>query len=162
LATCALRKKKDTKGRKAKKTRASTPATTATNQTPPAASDSEATPAVGSIRKRTSKKRSIQYSSEQQAEIVQFVHDYNAKNGRAGQSSASKKYGVSALTISKWLKASGKPAKKKAPGRPGRPTAAAKSQRVAEGIEGTLKRMLEIQTKLDGLRAEYDGLRARL
>lgn len=153
-------RKKNTKGRKAKKASPSFPATAAiapasTAETSSAAPAAITSPAPRSTRKRASKKRSVRYTSELQAEIVQFVHDYNAKNGRAGQASASKKYGVSVLTISKWLKSSGKPAKTKVPGRRGRPRAASPSASASTGIEGTLKRMLEIQTKIDGLRAEF-------
>lgn len=159
-----MRKKKNTKGRKAKKAGATTPAIPNIADTTPSPAAAEATSAPSSTRKRASKKRAVRYSPERQAEILQFVHDYNAKNGRAGQSSAVKKYGVSALTISKWLKSSGKPATKEAHGRPGRPaaTTAAKSVRVAQGVDGTLKRMLEIQTKLGTLQAEYEALKARL
>jgi transposase-like protein len=154
-----MRKKTAPKGRKAKKSSASAPPNADTPTTPPAAAPVTVARPVG---KHTSKSRSTRYPPEQQAEIVKFVHDHNAKHGRAGQASASKKYSVSVLTISKWLKAAGKPLEKKVPGRRGRPRAASRPAGVETGIEGALKRMLEIQMNLGALRAEYEGLRAKI
>jgi transposase-like protein len=151
-----MKKKTKAKGRKAKQVQSPAPVAAATTTAPTVTTRPSAAPLAN---KRASTKRSLRYSPERQAEIIQFVQDYNEKNGRAGQASASKKYGVSALTISKWLKSSRKPAKNKAPSRP---TAAAKAVRKVKGIEGTLKRMLEIQTKLEVLRAEYASLRDSL
>jgi transposase-like protein len=61
----------------------------------------------------------VRYSDAQKNEIVSFVVQYNSKNGRGGQSAAAKKFKVTPLTISAWLKAagvakSGKAAPKKA------------------------------------------------
>lgn len=44
------------------------------------------------------------YTAEEKNEIVAFVQKYNDENGRGGQSTASKKFGISQLTISSWLK----------------------------------------------------------
>ncbi len=57
-----------------------------------------------STKKTTKGKR---YSAEEKKDIVAFVQKYNAENGRGGQSAASKKYGISQLSVSSWLKASG-------------------------------------------------------
>ena len=61
--------------------------------------------------KKAGKKGSAgkRYSDEQKKEIVAFANDYNAANGRGGQSKAAAKYGVSPLTLMAWLKASGSP-----------------------------------------------------
>src|SRR5688572_12618934 len=88
----AMRKKYKTRGRKAKKQTSSAGPTAAA--APLAPTVAETVPAATSqgrqtSKKRASTKRSLRYSPEQQAEIVQFVQDYNAKNGRAGQASAS-------------------------------------------------------------------------
>ena len=50
------------------------------------------------------------YTDTEKQAIVSYVNDFNAKNGRGGQAAAVKKYGVSALTITGWLKTV-KPAK---------------------------------------------------
>jgi transposase len=44
------------------------------------------------------------YTDTEKQEIVSYVNDFNAKNGRGGQASAVKKFGVTALTITGWLK----------------------------------------------------------
>lgn len=64
-------------------------------------------------RKGASKK-GVRYSTEKKQEVVAFVAAYNAKNGRGGQNQAAKKFKLSVLTVSAWLKAAGakKPAKK--------------------------------------------------
>ncbi len=61
----------------------------------------------------------VRYSDAQKKEVVDFVIQYNSKNGRGGQSVASKKFKVTPLTISAWIKAAGvassaKPTAKKA------------------------------------------------
>lgn len=59
----------------------------------------------------TSTKKSIvrgkRYTAEEKSKIVSFVESYNASNGRGGQSAAAKKFGVSQLTVSGWLKGAG-------------------------------------------------------
>lgn len=63
----------------------------------------------------TSKKKDIvrgkRYTAEEKEKVVTFVQDYNAENGRGGQSSAAAKFGISQLTISNWLKNAGVSAK---------------------------------------------------
>jgi transposase-like protein len=67
--------------------------------------------------KKAAKKgdRGVRYSPEEKKSVIDFVEAYNAKNGRGGQNQAAKKYKVSVLTVSAWLKAAGskKPATKK-------------------------------------------------
>lgn len=58
--------------------------------------------------------RGVRYDAAKQQEVVDFVTDYNAGNGRGGQAAAAKKFGITQLTIAGWLKRSGKPAVKKA------------------------------------------------
>jgi transposase-like protein len=64
-------------------------------------------------RKGASKK-GVRYSPEKKQQVVDFVAAYNTKNGRGGQNQAAKKFNLSVLTVSAWLKAAGakKPAKK--------------------------------------------------
>lgn len=45
------------------------------------------------------------YSNKEKAEIIAFVDKVNADKGRGGQSAASKKYKISPLTISSWIRA---------------------------------------------------------
>lgn len=47
------------------------------------------------------------YSDEQKKELTDFVATFNSQNGRGGASVATKKFGVSPLTVSAWLKAAG-------------------------------------------------------
>jgi hypothetical protein len=51
--------------------------------------------------------RGKRYTAEEKSKIVSFVESHNASNGRGGQSAAAKKFGVSQLTVSSWLKGVG-------------------------------------------------------
>lgn len=66
------------------------------------------------VTKAATKKSGVKgkrYTPAEKKEIVDFILEYNAKNGRGGQSRAFEKWGVSQLTIAGWLKKSGaKPA----------------------------------------------------
>ncbi len=59
-------------------------------------------------RKAGKSKKGIRYTPEKKQEVVDFVSSYNAANGRGGQSQAAKKFALSVLTVSAWLKAAGK------------------------------------------------------
>lgn len=54
-------------------------------------------------------KRGKRYSSAQKAKIIAFVEKVNAEKGRGGVAQASRKFGVSQLTIHAWIKKGGKP-----------------------------------------------------
>jgi transposase-like protein len=44
------------------------------------------------------------YTAKEKAEIIAFVDKVNVDKGRGGQSAASKKYKISPLTISSWIR----------------------------------------------------------
>ncbi|GAA5483770.1 hypothetical protein [Haloferula sargassicola] len=44
------------------------------------------------------------YTDAEKQEVIDFVNQVNATKGRGGQSAASKKFKISPLTISGWLK----------------------------------------------------------
>lgn len=52
-------------------------------------------------------KMGVRYTPEQKQEVVKFVQNYNAANGRGGQSQAATKFRLSVITVSAWLKAAG-------------------------------------------------------
>jgi transposase-like protein len=45
------------------------------------------------------------YTAKEKADIIAYVDKVNADKGRGGQSAASKKYKISPLTISSWIRA---------------------------------------------------------
>lgn len=47
------------------------------------------------------------YSPAEKQAVVDYVNQVNAQYGRGGQSAAAKKFSVSVLTVSAWLKAAG-------------------------------------------------------
>lgn len=56
---------------------------------------------------KTAAKVGTRYTAEEKQEVVDFVANYNAENGRGGQSKAAAKFGVSPITVMAWLKAAG-------------------------------------------------------
>ena len=58
-------------------------------------------------------KKGKRYTDEEKQVIIDFVNDYNTANGRGGAANASKKFGVSQLTVGSWLKKGKGGAKKK-------------------------------------------------
>ena len=112
-------------------------------------------------KKKAPGKRGVRYSDSKKAKIVKFVQDYNQANGRGGQAAAVKKYGVSALTISKWSKKDGK-GPQKAPAASKKKAVPTKSASSASSTGAKLKRMIAIQQELSGLRQEFDSLKQSL
>ena len=121
--------------------------------------------------KKAGKSRAgTRYTDEQKKEIIGYANDYNAQNGRGGQSRAAAKYGVSPLTLMAWLKASGAPKKaakkaakkagKKAAKKAGRPAKAAKSGTV-NGIASKLSSLLHLDSLISKGEAELATLKAK-
>jgi transposase-like protein len=141
----------------------------------PKASKGEKAPKAA--KKAKSGRGGSRYTAEQKQEVVTFVADYNAANGRGGQSKAAEKFGVSPLTVMAWLKAAGvtkgssKPAKapkatKAAkPGRkPGRKPAATGGD-FDEKLTNLLalsKGVAKAQVELDRAIAKFESAKAAL
>lgn len=86
-------------GGKASKPAKAVKAEKAAKAAKPAKAEKAAKPAKG--------KKGVRYTAEQKQEVVDFVSSYNEANGRGGQSQAAKKFNLSVLTVSAWLKALG-------------------------------------------------------
>ena len=54
---------------------------------------------------QNSKSKGKRYSEAEKAKILNHVEQVNSNRGRGGITSAAKKFGVTALTISNWLRA---------------------------------------------------------
>jgi len=107
----------------------------------------------------TSKKkdtvRGKRYSPEEKNKVVSFVADYNASNGRGGQSSAAAKFGISQLTIATWLKNAG--------------VSSIKKSKSKSGIQNKLTAMLalgqdieKLEREVDSKRKQFEALKASL
>jgi len=120
-------------------------------------------------------KRGVRYAPEHKAEVVKFVSDYNAANGRGGQNQAAKKFKLSILTVSAWLKAAGsKPAKVAAKGKTPKAAKAAKAPKAAKaaapsGLSAKVAALIAVngqvaaaERELEKLYAKQDSLMASL
>jgi hypothetical protein len=109
----------------------------------------------------TSNKKDIvrgkRYTSEEKGKIISYVEDYNASNGRGGQSSAAKKFGVSQLTVSSWLQNAG------VSGRTPKGSGGKGSMQNKLGTMLTLGQEIEkLERELNTKRSKFEALKASL
>lgn len=120
------------------------------------------------VAKKKSGSRGKRYTPAEKQQVVDFVKEVNASKGRGGQSAASKKFGISPLTIASWLKAGGAAPKKRGR-RPGRPAGAKAKASAGGSLEKKLKQLQSLAKKIDAaesnlnsLRKQFDSLKASL
>lgn len=115
--------------------------------------------------KKGSKGAGMRYSAAQKQEVIDFVNSYNASNGRGGQSEAARKFNISILTVSAWLKKSGnkvaKGGKAIAAGKASAKVSSALTSKVASLIEMS-DRVRKAEIELEKLRAGYESLKAAI
>lgn len=108
--------------------------------------------------------RGKRYSDKEKAEIIAFVNKMNSEKGRGGQSAASKKFKISPLTISSWLKKSGAPKKAKVVTKKAKTGAKKRAVRAAAATSAPIGRKLaklqSLHTKIEGKEAELNSLKA--
>ena len=105
---------------------------------------------------RKQKAKGKRYSEKERAQVLAFVDKTNAVKGRGGITAAAKKFGVTPLTISSWMKKVGQ--------------SSSSSRRRQNGdFSGSLRRLAELheaiavkETELTQLRREYSGLKKKL
>ena len=121
-------------------------------------------------------KMGVRYSPEQKQEVVKFVQDFNAANGRGGQSRAADKFKLSVLTVSAWLKAAGvkggkapKAAKVSKKAAKGAVVKAAKSAAAPTGLAAKVASLVNISEQvnqaekaLEKLYAKHDAIMASI
>lgn len=97
------------------------------------------------------------YTSAEKQEVIDFVNHINSTKGRGGQSAASKKFKISPLTISGWLKKSDSP------------SSAAKTAVVGGSIAKKLGKLQDLhneiarrEKELAKLRIQFDSLKGSL
>ena len=100
----------------------------------------------------TSSKKNVvrgkRYTTEEKEKVVTFVSEYNAANGRGGQSTAAAKFGISQLTIASWLKNAGVSSKGNYSSSKG-------------GIQGKLATMLALGEEIEKLEKDLTSKRSK-
>lgn len=91
--------------------------------------------------------RGKRYTADEKSKIIDFVKSHNSANGRGGQSAAAKKYGVSQLTVSGWLKGAGVSSRGKSVGK--------------GSMQSKLASMLTLGQEIDKLDKELSSKRAK-
>ena len=112
------------------------------------------------VRGTSSSKKGMRYSADYKQEVVDFVDAYNAANGRGGQSQAAKKYSLSVLTVSSWLK-SARSGGGFGANASGAGNSAVLNAKFASLIEVS-DQLREAERETEKLRAKYDALRASI
>lgn len=113
--------------------------------------------------------RGKRYSAEEKNKVVEFVKEYNTKNGRGGQLTASKKFGISQLTIANWLKKSGvkstrKAAAKKTTGKAKRKVSSKTSGSTAStagSMQKKLSTLLSLRNEIEKLERDLKAKQAQ-
>ena len=115
--------------------------------------------------KKGSKGAGKRYSAAEKQEVIDFVNSYNASNGRGGQSEAARKFNISILTVSAWLKKSGnkvaKGGKALAAGKSAAKVSSALTAKVASLIQMS-DRIQKAEAEIAKLRAGYESLKASI
>lgn len=106
---------------------------------------------------QNSNSKGKRYSEAEKAKILNHVAQVNRKRGRGGITSAAKKYGVTALTISNWLRAN-EPLALSIRSANRNSNAAESLRRLAEIHE----KIIEREDKLLPLRREFEKLKRSL
>ncbi len=112
------------------------------------------------------------YSAAEKEEILNYVEQVNADKGRGGQSAASKKYKISPLTISSWIKAR-KGGGASAPARATKAAKATSAGSIGGAVSGSMSKKLaklqglhdqidRTEQELAKLRAQFDALKGSL
>lgn len=100
--------------------------------------------------------RGKRYTAEEKSKVVAFVQEFNASNGRGGQSAAASKFGISQLTISSWLKGAGVSGRGKKAGGKG-----SMQNKLSTMI--TLGQEIErLERELNSKRSKFEALKASL
>lgn len=114
--------------------------------------------------KKAGKKKSPQgkrYSDEQKREVLAFLSAVNTKKGRGGLSAASKKYRISPLTITSWIKKSGVKVTKPAAAKPAKAPKAprAKGGLSAKGLAALGAQVAKAEKQLAKLKTMIESIK---
>lgn len=120
----------------------------------------KAVKAVKAAKGAKAGKRGVRYSAEFKQEVVDFVSDFNASNGRGGQSRAAGKFGLSVLTVATWLKNSG--AKKPANRKIGKAVVKAAATSVPAGLAAKVSNLITLSDEVRSAEVALEKLRGKL
>jgi transposase-like protein len=114
-------------------------------------------------------KKGIRYTAELKQEVVDFVVAYNSANGRGGQSQAAKKFNLSVITVSTWLKKGGAKAKVAKVSKVSKVVAKKGSVAAPAGLAAKVASLVEIneqvrqaETQLEKLYTKHDSIMASI
>lgn len=108
-------------------------------------------------RKKQKTSRGKRYTPEEKAAVLTYIEEVNLQQGRGGQTAATKKFKISPLTISHWLRQSMSPPIEKTKGG-NRTATAAKLEKLVE----LHTQITEKEKNLATLRQQFDKLKASI
>ena len=102
------------------------------------------------------------YTPAQKKKVVAFVNEINSAKGRGGVAAAKKKFGITALTITKWVKDAGGTAKASPKARRGgKVTRKVARKSAAKGRAKTLNHLTSLLKEIAKKKAELAQLEAK-
>ncbi|MFD0893656.1 hypothetical protein KBB96_09225 [Luteolibacter ambystomatis] len=102
------------------------------------------------------------YTPEEKQKVVDFVQEANQAKGRGGVAAAVKKFGISALTISSWIKGSGSPAPAKGRKAGGAEAGSASRAKLLDKLGSLDREIAKRRKELSALEATFQKLKAQL
>lgn len=108
------------------------------------------------------KAKGKRYSAEEKQQILDFVAEVNGEKGRGGQSAAAKKFGISQLTISNWIKAGGSPAAAKKARRGVKSSTGDGVGKAIEKLGELHKEIASRRKELQALEVQFEELKAKI
>lgn len=99
------------------------------------------------MKKSSDAAKGKRYTDQEKSKILAYVDSVNAKQKRGGQSAAAKKFGLSQLTLSKWLFA--------------RQGAGAKKPGAISGQSAKLAKLSALAKTIEAREAEINSLKTQ-
>lgn len=103
-------------------------------------------------RKKAKNSKGRRYTTEEKAAIIDHVEKINASKGRGGQTAAAKKFGISMLTISNWMK-------KSAPAAAGKSSVKSKGKGSSKSMNGSLAKLAALHSQIQSKEKELAKLK---
>lgn len=108
-------------------------------------------------RKKETAARARRYTLPEREKILKYVEDVNSQKGRGGQTAAVQKFGVSALTITSWMR------KHPTASRGGdRSTSSSGTGSVLTKLTALHSEIVAKQKEISSLQAQFDKLKASI
>ncbi|MGB6221110.1 hypothetical protein [Haloferula sp.] len=113
-----------------------------------------------STKKKVNSAKGRRYTRAEKADILAYVEQVNSQKGRGGQSAASKKFKISPLTISSWIR-SGYGESSGIPAMPGVGSSGPIGKKLAK-LQALHDQITRMEKELSKTKAQFNALKSSL